>query len=38
MKKIYLDVVKKNIPTDKAVDALIGLIKEHGDWIDPVSV
>ena len=32
------DVVKKNIPTDKAVDALIDLIKEHGDWIDPVSV
>ena len=32
------DVVKKNIPTGKAVDALIGLIKEHGDWIDPVSV
>jgi (E)-4-hydroxy-3-methylbut-2-enyl-diphosphate synthase len=32
------DVVKKNIPTDKAVDALIDLIKEHGDWVDPVSV
>ena len=32
------EVVKRNIPTDGAVEALIGLIKEHGDWIDPVSV
>ena len=30
------EVVKRNIPTDGAVEALIGLIKEHGDWIDPV--
>ena len=32
------EVVKKNIPVDGAVDALINLIKEHGDWIDPVSL
>ena len=32
------EVVKRNIPTDGAVEALIGLIKENGDWIDPVSV
>ena len=32
------ELVKRNIPTDGAVEALIGLIKEHGDWIDPVSV
>ena len=27
-------VVKRNIPTEKAVDALIDLIKEHGDWLE----
>jgi len=27
-------VVEKNIPEGKAVSALIGLIKEHGDWVD----
>ena len=30
------EVVKRNIPADGAVDALIELIKEHGDWIEPV--
>lgn len=39
--KIHLykekEVVRKNIPEDEAVDALIDLIREHGDWIDPVS-
>jgi len=29
-------VVRKNIPAHKAVDELIDLIKENGDWIDPV--
>lgn len=29
-------VVKKNIPEDKAVEELIRLIKEHGDWNEPV--
>jgi (E)-4-hydroxy-3-methylbut-2-enyl-diphosphate synthase len=28
------EVVQRNIPEDEAVDSLIGLIKEHGDWID----
>lgn len=29
------DVVRKNVPTPKAVDELINLIREHGDWIEP---
>lgn len=28
------NVVQKNIPEAEAVDALINLIKEHGDWVD----
>jgi (E)-4-hydroxy-3-methylbut-2-enyl-diphosphate synthase len=28
------EVVKRNIDSDKAVDALIELIKEHGDWVE----
>ena len=28
------DVVKRNIPSKKAVDALIDLIKENGDWVE----
>lgn len=28
------EVVKKNIPSEKAVDELIGLIKHYGDWVD----
>ncbi len=28
-------VVKKNVPEDKAVEELIGLIKEYGMWIEP---
>ena len=28
-------VVRKNIPSEKAVDALIRLIKDNGDWVDP---
>ena len=27
-------VVEKNIPENKAVDALVNLIKKHGDWIE----
>lgn len=38
--KIHLykekEVVRKNIPEDEAVDALIDLIREHGDWTEPV--
>lgn len=30
------EVVKKNVNTDEAVDALIELIKSHGDWIYPI--
>jgi (E)-4-hydroxy-3-methylbut-2-enyl-diphosphate synthase len=28
------EVVQRNVDTDKAVDALINLIKEHGDWVE----
>lgn len=28
------EVVEKSIPSEKAVDRLIDLIKEHGDWVD----
>jgi len=28
------DIVKRNIPTDTAVDELIGLIKEDGRWVE----
>ncbi|MCB0395940.1 MAG: (E)-4-hydroxy-3-methylbut-2-enyl-diphosphate synthase [Flavobacteriales bacterium] len=31
-------VVKRNIPSEEAVDALINLIKEHGDWIEAESL
>lgn len=29
------NVVKRNIPEDEAVTALIDLIKEYGDWVEP---
>ena len=29
------DVVQRNIPADEAVNALVELIKEHGDWMEP---
>jgi len=32
------EVVKKNVAEEHAVDELIGLIKEYGDWVEPVSV
>ncbi|MBL7950314.1 MAG: (E)-4-hydroxy-3-methylbut-2-enyl-diphosphate synthase [Flavobacteriales bacterium] len=28
------EVVKRNVPSDKAVDELIALIREHGDWVE----
>jgi (E)-4-hydroxy-3-methylbut-2-enyl-diphosphate synthase len=28
-------VVKKSVPSEKAVDELIELIKEDGNWLDP---
>lgn len=37
--KIHLykekEVMRKNVSEAEAVDALIDLIKEHGDWVDP---
>ena len=32
------DVVARNIPAESAVDALISLIEQHGDWIEPGDV
>jgi (E)-4-hydroxy-3-methylbut-2-enyl-diphosphate synthase len=29
------EVVRKNVKSEEAVDALIDLIKEYGDWVDP---
>jgi (E)-4-hydroxy-3-methylbut-2-enyl-diphosphate synthase len=29
------ECIEKNIPEAEAVDKLIALIKEHGDWVDP---
>jgi (E)-4-hydroxy-3-methylbut-2-enyl-diphosphate synthase len=29
------NVVKRNIPEEEAVTALIDLIKEYGDWVEP---
>lgn len=31
------EVVRKGIPQGEAVEALIELIKSHGDWVDPQS-
>jgi (E)-4-hydroxy-3-methylbut-2-enyl-diphosphate synthase len=31
------EVVKKNVTSETAVDELIGLIREHGDWIEKVN-
>ena len=32
------EVVKRAIPSEQALDELIELIKEHGDWVEPVEV
>lgn len=29
------EVVRKNVPTAEAVDELVKLIQEHGDWVEP---
>lgn len=29
------EVVQKNVPEEEAVDALIQLIDQHGDWVEP---
>ena len=31
------EVVKRNIPEEKAVDELVDLIKEYGDWVEVKS-
>lgn len=31
------EVVRRNVPTAQAVDELVNLIREHGDWIEPVA-
>ena len=30
------EVVERNVKSDKAVDALIDLIKKHGDWVEKI--
>jgi (E)-4-hydroxy-3-methylbut-2-enyl-diphosphate synthase len=32
------EVVKKNVTSDKALDELINIIREDGNWIEPVEV
>lgn len=32
------EVIQKNVPSKDAVDSLIELIKEHGDWIDKETI
>ncbi|MCU4155274.1 (E)-4-hydroxy-3-methylbut-2-enyl-diphosphate synthase [Carboxylicivirga sp. A043] len=29
------ELIKRNLPREEAVEELIKLIKEHGDWVDP---
>jgi (E)-4-hydroxy-3-methylbut-2-enyl-diphosphate synthase len=31
------EVVRRNVPSEEAVDALIDLIREHGDWVEPAE-
>lgn len=31
------DIVKRNVPAEKAVDELIALIREDDNWIDPIN-
>ena len=32
------EVVERNVPEDRAVEALVDLIRSHGDWVEPVEV
>ena len=32
------EVVRRNVPTAKAVDELIDLIRENGDWVEAAEV
>lgn len=40
--KIHLykekEIVRKNVPEEEAVDALIELIREHGDWVEMTKI
>lgn len=40
--KIHLykekEIVRKNVPEEEAVNALIELIKEHGDWVEMTKI
>jgi (E)-4-hydroxy-3-methylbut-2-enyl-diphosphate synthase len=29
------EIVRRNVPENEAVEALIDLIRQHGDWVDP---
>lgn len=31
------EVVRRNVPEAEAVEALIDLIREHGDWVEPAA-
>lgn len=31
------EVVRRNVPETEAVEALIDLIREHGDWVEPAA-
>jgi len=30
-------VVRRNVPESEAVEALIDLIREHGDWVEATA-
>ncbi len=32
------EVIQRNVPEAEAVDALVDLIREHGDWVEPAAV
>ena len=32
------EVVKRSVPSERALDELIDLIKEHGKWVEPEGV
>jgi (E)-4-hydroxy-3-methylbut-2-enyl-diphosphate synthase len=31
------EVVERNVPEDRAVNALVDLIRSHGDWVEPAT-
>ncbi|MBK5286109.1 MAG: (E)-4-hydroxy-3-methylbut-2-enyl-diphosphate synthase, partial [Bacteroidia bacterium] len=32
------EIVRRNVPTEEAVDSLVALIRENGDWIDAKAI